>query len=636
VDLRYVQTPIKWFLFKSESSGFFSLWTENIGCGYPIHAYGEGGLLYPLNWFIYPFLPVSIAHDVTLMLHLFIAGIGMLFLGRHYHTYHVGSLVSAVVYTFSGWMSIHFGHLNSVQVSAWIPWAFLALDMNRHMLKSISAVWLGLSISMMFLAGRPQITFYAWIALLIHAILHVFGKEGSVRFLIILGLGTILGLLLASPQVLPTFEFANLSSRSDGIAFKDQLVGTVSWSQLFWVIAPLWNKKDTFGVSSESIGYIGMTTGLLLVISFLHVKKRFYAGWWVMLIVTLILSTGESFPLNTWIYQLPGFAYFRTPARWLCVSIFSMSMLSGYGVTSIIEIFKNNRLRNLLGILIALVIFYDLNFFIHPVVLFIDRRVQETVPQAVPVLSGGGRYLNLNTSPIFVRELENNKIAYRHYAAYFSAREALNDNLGMRYSLHSIQSYTGLHLQWTERALTQITQKGLSAMNCEFVISSEPLQGTSLTEAWKNRFFYVYRNEDVEPRAKLAALIAPDEGQGFVSSGDVQGSARIIKDTSQQELTIEVQTEAPGYLILADTFYPGWKVWVNGIEKEVIRVNGWMRAVSVPTGMSTVRFLYQSITFLWGLGIALIGILVTILGTTAWYRKGRKTSGIKSKTKEIF
>jgi len=248
----------------------------------------------------------------------------------------------------------------------------------------------------------------------------------------------------------------------------------------------------------------------------------------------------------------------------------------------------------------------------RPVISFLERDAQKAVPNAVQALSGGGRYLNLNTSPIFPNELKRKGIPPTGYAEYFRRREPMNANLGMRYGLSSVGLYAGLRLKWTQQALSQPTLKGLSEMNCEFLVSKEPIQGDGLKEVWSNSFNHIYRNETVEPRAKLAASLISNGDESFVSIGTIQGSARILENTGQRKLSVEIGAEESGYLILADSFYPGWRVWINGIEAKIHRVNGWMRAVSVPAGRSKVNFDYSPRSFLWGSIFAIIGVLVTL------------------------
>jgi len=69
-----------------------------------------------------------------------------------------------------------------------------------------------------------------------------------------------------------------------------------------------------------------------------------------------------------------------------------------------------------------------------------------------------------------------------------------------------------------------------------------------------------------------------------------------------------------GYLVFLDSFYPGWRVWVNGQEREVLRANGLFKAVFLDPGISQIVFAYQPQSFAWGLRISLISLCLVIIG----------------------
>ena len=50
---------------------------------------------------------------------------------------------------------------------------------------------------------------------------------------------------------------------------------------------------------------------------------------------------------------------------------------------------------------------------------------------------------------------------------------------------------------------------------------------------------------------------------------------------------------APGYLLLLDTYFPGWSATVNGEPAPILRADYNFRAVSLPAGRSTVCFSYR-------------------------------------------
>jgi len=58
---------------------------------------------------------------------------------------------------------------------------------------------------------------------------------------------------------------------------------------------------------------------------------------------------------------------------------------------------------------------------------------------------------------------------------------------------------------------------------------------------------------------------------------------------------IEVKSAERGYLVLADTFYEGWKASVNGEERPILNANYVLRAVVIPKGKSIVEFRFEPV-----------------------------------------
>ena len=90
-----------------------------------------------------------------------------------------------------------------------------------------------------------------------------------------------------------------------------------------------------------------------------------------------------------------------------------------------------------------------------------------------------------------------------------------------------------------------------------------------------------------------------------------------IKEYKPSKVLIETQLEKPGLLILTDVFYPGWRVYVDGKEEEILRVDGLLRGVYLKEGKHEVVFFYRPWSFIWGCvgagGSLLIGVLTLFL-----------------------
>jgi uncharacterized membrane protein YfhO len=83
-----------------------------------------------------------------------------------------------------------------------------------------------------------------------------------------------------------------------------------------------------------------------------------------------------------------------------------------------------------------------------------------------------------------------------------------------------------------------------------------------------------------------------------------------------QPAYVQVVTELsqPGFLVMSDNNYPGWKAFVDGREEPVYYANLFMRAVPVGAGSHVVEFVYKPQAFLWGLYITGGTILLTVGG----------------------
>lgn len=72
---------------------------------------------------------------------------------------------------------------------------------------------------------------------------------------------------------------------------------------------------------------------------------------------------------------------------------------------------------------------------------------------------------------------------------------------------------------------------------------------------------------------------------------------------------LQVTASCPGYLVLSDTYFPGWKASVNGDRAEIFPANLAMRAVAVPVGNSTIVFSYRPGAFPRGLVLAVLALI---------------------------
>ena len=84
-----------------------------------------------------------------------------------------------------------------------------------------------------------------------------------------------------------------------------------------------------------------------------------------------------------------------------------------------------------------------------------------------------------------------------------------------------------------------------------------------------------------------------------LAAEDDSSATATINAYTATEITIQVESNAPGYLLLTDAYYPGWQASINGDAVPIIRADVMFRAVEIPAGSSTIIFTYRPDWLLW-------------------------------------
>ncbi|MCB0168738.1 MAG: YfhO family protein, partial [Anaerolineae bacterium] len=155
--------------------------------------------------------------------------------------------------------------------------------------------------------------------------------------------------------------------------------------------------------------------------------------------------------------------------------------------------------------------------------------------------------------------------------------------------------------------------------------------------AYHDETSYVYENPHPLPRALVVHNIVPADGPAdalayftgmaidprqtaVIEAGadtlpspqtpTTPSTATILRE-DPQSVEIAVTTTAAGYLILLDTYYPGWIATVDGDPTPIYPANTIGRAIFVPPGEHMVKFQYRPLSF--SVGVWLFGLMVVII-----------------------
>jgi hypothetical protein len=111
------------------------------------------------------------------------------------------------------------------------------------------------------------------------------------------------------------------------------------------------------------------------------------------------------------------------------------------------------------------------------------------------------------------------------------------------------------------------------------------------------------------------ALLEAGSAPGFSPTPGAHSGSASITAFEPERVVVRTKSDAPGILVLAEAWYPGWRATVDGRSTEVFPVNGWMRGVVVPAGQSEVVFAFHSRLLVAGLAVSLAsaGIVLALL-----------------------
>jgi uncharacterized membrane protein YfhO len=86
-----------------------------------------------------------------------------------------------------------------------------------------------------------------------------------------------------------------------------------------------------------------------------------------------------------------------------------------------------------------------------------------------------------------------------------------------------------------------------------------------------------------------------------------------VVKSDPQRVELRASLDWPGLVILADTYYPGWRLSIDGEPAPIYRANRLMRAAAVPAGAHTLVYTYEPLSFQVGTIISAAGLIVSLV-----------------------
>lgn len=428
----------------------------------------------------------------------------------------------------------------------------------------------------------------------------------------------------------------------------------------------------------EDFSYLGFFTFALAVYGAVRERRRTPAkAALVMTLLGYLFVLGRATPVYHLAYLLiPGISMFRFPTRFLIVVELGIALLAAIGLRRLTDDLRRrwpepSPFPAAIAFVLIAVTVVDLSFHQPRQNPIVPAATWLAPPPSVDLVRNGAspprtftpRHRDMHRQ-VFLRAH-----GWADVEPYFEARDMLEPNVGAGFwSVPSADCYAGISARWyidvwgdhnREASVVSLLAaldfraqellvhprfpNFLRTYGVSQVLSPYPQRGTLLPFAGRAGWAYVYGVEDskrarfvsnahvvADDKQAVAVLLAADfdPNREIVlhdapaslaeppAAGRIGGTAEIVRE-DQRELDVNVTAPANGFLLLADTYYPGWTVTVDGRPAALYRANISVRGVAVPAGTHAVRFTYEPPGLVRGAQVSAVALSLLLLWTTA-------------------
>ena len=214
-------------------------------------------------------------------------------------------------------------------------------------------------------------------------------------------------------------------------------------------------------------------------------------------------------------------------------------------------------------------------------------------------------------------------------------RRIMPPNFSLPYKLNDVSGYDPLYLKnygqlissWESNKATYIpasfnrilTPQNYSSFIADFIgvkyiLSLEPLKSEKLVLLGREGETYLYENKLVYPRAYFTEKVTTSENDSealamiFKLGDELKNTAVVSEDLglverkidlnesveiveySENSVIINTNSAIRRLLVLTDSYYPTWKVIIDGKPGKIIKTNYFFRGVVIPEGQHSVKF----------------------------------------------
>jgi len=302
---------------------------------------------------------------------------------------------------------------------------------------------------------------------------------------------------------------------------------------------------------------------------------------------------------------------------------------------------------------IVLLIAIDLAAQGYKVMPTVDNQFYEEPPKLLNNIKNENEYYRVYTGKVNSQAFKGFPNEPSIEGGYYAAREHLYPYYGMIFGVEYPNGILGIGLElknpwvwneWFEKSSPAQRIRVLERSNVKYWVDGDSPTAFSegrpvilpdrlkVLKAPLPRAFMVpgmrqdsntlkaYYDESFDPLSEVLL----SESVEFSASPQFDGKVEQVI-YRPNHVTINTRQEGSGFLVLMDSYFPGWTVKVDGEEKPILQANHFYRAVQLDSGEHTLEFDYFPEGFKLGLVISGISLLLLTLGCLLWGKYLKKS-----------
>ncbi|MCS7309757.1 MAG: YfhO family protein [Armatimonadetes bacterium] len=661
-DIMLYFHPLLAFQHEWLSRGVLPLWNPHTLFGQPLAGNPQEALLYPSTLLV-AWLGAERAISWGAVAHLWLAALGVYAFARRRGYSPQASLAAGTLWCLCGAVTLRSQHVTILQTLAWYGWSLWAVEglMQRPDVRRAAA--LSLVLALASLAGSPQM-FHTLALLLLGWTLFRWREVQERRSVLCWGgVAMLVALLLGGAHWLPLAELLRHTER-DALPLKESTGYTLRPDHLLLFLVPNlfgfpWRGEYMLNLFYWEMAFFVGTVPLLVVL----VRWRRAEGeerfWKRAALLSLWMAVGPYGGLYLLAYYLiPGMQSFRTPLRWTAVTDFALCMWAAWALEQVVAgrrwwrlplgllvlatvwalidqslahalapsvvkdrtlspeqaVVKASAMAGVLGgalwratgmsaLAVGLlslqgkwrwwiamgVTVAELLWIAIPANPTCSPDVLRREPEVASRLRESGQRLFVpDTSPIWLRYVNAHDFGRNDTETLRRWRESLASNIGMAHGLSEASGYEPGALTRSQKHFLQMQKRWREDPLLLRQAGVGAVAFGDSAEGWRVTF-----------------VAAPGARAWMAEDAE---AVRWQMPTPQQ---VTLSPDGAGTLVLADSAYPGWQVWIDGAPARWRPFGGCFRAVEVPQGARHVEWRYQPDTFR-------VGLFLTSVGCSIW------------------